>query len=570
MEISNNQLNGQIVNTKSENSFEFIRQKRFNSNDNYIMNNMNNMNNQSKPYSIIEKTNNLFGNKVEDKVYNSLLEQKENINLFNNQNNFIRNDNNNMKPSINLVNNEVDNFEKNINKTNNNKYAYESNFEMNRIINNNNDLSNNKKLYKNKEYYFNYRNDESFNRLNEQNIFPINIKYNLMYKKESTNYMNNNDNFDYKTNFYINDINKKENNEIKDNMYYNKINNNNINNIYDYKEYLNEKDKTQEIINKNTYNSMNINFVANSKNEYNSNDFRNNLGNDSNLNQGFKSNQTKLNLNYDDNNVNIQLNKLKINNENNDTSYDLEKRYNIKTYFQLNQKGNSFNNNNNKEKNLYPSIEDGNKKLNHLSNIKNDEIETKSLRKYHSFSTPKNVHINHNMEENYTNITLGNNNKIDEMTQTNQIYGNKFYSLTQNRSYRNKDKDNIDIENSNTFDSVKEVNINIVPNTSNDNKTFLENNQEEYNKKIFNNSFNNRLQQHKCIHKCNSYRNNSNKHIGMFNKSSKNIIFNDNRNICKKCLKSKMNFANLNNMRICRNCQNLINNGNLVNYFTFN
>ena len=107
MEISNNQLNGQIVNTKSENSFEFIRQKRFNSNDNYIMNNMNNMNNQSKPYSIIEKTNNLFGNKVEDKVYNSLLEQKENINLFNNQNNFIRNDNNNMKPSINLVNNEV-------------------------------------------------------------------------------------------------------------------------------------------------------------------------------------------------------------------------------------------------------------------------------------------------------------------------------------------------------------------------------------------------------------------------------------------------------------------------------
>ena len=544
-------INNNCVNTKSINNFEFIRQKRFND-DNY------NMNNQSRPYSIYEKTNYLFGNKLEDKIYdNSLLEQKENIDLFNNKNNIISK--NNMKQTINQVNNKMNNFENNINKYNNNKFVYESNFEMNRIINNNIDSSNNKKLLKNKEYYFNYNNDESFNRLNEQNIHPINIKYNSVYKEEFTNYINNNDNFDYKTKLYINDLNKRENDEIKGNMYNNKINEN----IYNYKEYKNEKDKTQEIINKNTFNSMNINFIAN--NEYNSNNFRNNSRNDSNLNQDYKSYQKILNLNYDENNDNIQLNKLNINNKNNNEYNNIEKRYNIKTYFQLSQKENLFsNNNNNSEKNLYPSMEDGNKNFDYQSNINKNENENKSLKKYHSFSTPKNVYINHNIEENYTNITLGNNdNKKDETTQTNQTQEKNFYSLTQNRSYRNKDKDNIDIK-SNTLENIKEVNINIVPNTSNDNKIFLENNKEEYNKKLFNTSFNNRLQRHKCIHKCNSYRNNIN---------NKNIIYNDiqnNKNICKKCLNSKMNLANLNNMRICRNCQKLINNGNLVNYFTFN
>ena len=562
MEISNNKLKEHISNIKSINNFEFIRQKRI-GNDNY---NINNMNNQSKPYSIYEKTNNLFGNKLEDKLYNnSLLEQKENIDLFINQNNIIRNDNN-IKPTINQVNNKMNNFENNINKTNNNKYIYESNFEINKIMNNNIDISNNKNISKNKEYYFNYQNDESFNRLNEQNIYPINIKYNSMYKKESTNYINYNDIYDYKTNIYINDLNKKEN-EIKDNIYYNKINDN----IYNYKEYLNEKDKTQEIINKNAFNTMNINFNAN--NEYNSNEFR--LKNDLNINQEFKSNQKRLNLNYDENNVNMQLNNLNINNENKDSYNDIEKRYNIKTYFQLSQKENLFsNNNNNNEKNISSFKEENeNNKYDYQSNINRNENVTKSLRKYNSYSLPKSVYINNNIEDNYTNITLGNNNnKIDETTQTNQTNENKFYSFTQNRNYRNKDKDNIDIKSSNTFDKVKEVNINIIPNISNDNKSFIENNQEEYNKKLFNTSFNNRLQQHKCIHKCNSYRNN-NKNIGMFNKSNKNISINDiksNRNICKKCLKSKMNYANLNNMRICRNCQNLINNGNLVNYFTFN
>jgi hypothetical protein len=189
-------INNNCVNTKSINNFEFIRQKRFND-DNY------NMNNQSRPYSIYEKTNYLFGNKLEDKIYdNSLLEQKENIDLFNNKNNIISK--NNMKQTINQVNNKMNNIENNINKYNNNKFVYESNFEMNRIINNNIDSSNNKKLLKNKEYYFNYNNDESFNRLNEQNIHPINIKYNSVYKEEFTNYINNNDNFDYKTNVYIN------------------------------------------------------------------------------------------------------------------------------------------------------------------------------------------------------------------------------------------------------------------------------------------------------------------------------------------------------------------------------
>ena len=62
MEISNNKFKEHISNIKSINNFEFIRQKRI-GNDNY---NINNMNNQSKPYSIYEKTNNLFGNKLED------------------------------------------------------------------------------------------------------------------------------------------------------------------------------------------------------------------------------------------------------------------------------------------------------------------------------------------------------------------------------------------------------------------------------------------------------------------------------------------------------------------------
>ena len=225
---------------------------------------------------------------------------------------------------------------------------------MNRKGNQNIDLSNNnQKFVGNKGYYFNYRSDESFNKLNEQNIYPIDIKYNSRYKNESTNYLNKDDNFDYKANFYMNDLTKKENsNEIREKLSYNRINEN----MYNYKEYLNENDKTKEIINKNVFNSMNINYNTNPKNtynNYNSNEFRNNLRSES----GFKLNHRKLNLNYDDNaindvnaNINMQANKLNVNNE---PSYDIEKRYNIKTYFQLSQKENLFsNNNNNNEKNI--------------------------------------------------------------------------------------------------------------------------------------------------------------------------------------------------------------------------
>lgn len=567
MEISKNNLAENYedgVNTKSMYNFEFIRQRKFN-NDN------NNMNNQSKSYSILEKTNNIFGSNLGNKLYDSVLEQKENIDLYNSNRNIIGINDNDVKSKINQIKNKINNFDNNINDINNNKYGYESNFEMNRISNENIDLSNNnQKFVGNKGYYFNYRNDESFNKLNEQNIYPIDIKYNSRYKNESINYLNKDDNFDYKANFYMNDLTKKENsNEIREKLSYNRINEN----MYNYKEYLNENDKTKEIINKNVFNSMNINYNTNPKNtynNYNSNDFRNNLRSES----GFKLNHRKLNLNYDDNdindvntNVNMQINKLNVNNE---PSYDIEKRYNIKTYFQLNQKDKTFNNNNNNDQFLDSFVESENKTKDYLN-----EITTKRLRKYHSFSTPKNLYINNNIEEKYNNITIGNNNKKDEMTQTNQAYDNKFYSFTQNRSYRNKDKENMDIISNNTFDEDNKVNMKIINNTTSvNNKTFIDNNKEEYNKKIFNTSFNNRLQQqkfnHKCIHKLNSYRNKNNKNIDRFYKTSTNIAFNNNRNICKKCLKSKMNFANLNNLRICKNCQNLINDGNLNNYFTFN
>ena len=222
---------------------------------------------------------------------------------------------------------------------------------MNRISDKNNDLSNNQKFVWNKGYYFNYWNDESFNKLNEQNIYPIDIKYNSKYKIESTNYLNKDDNFDYKANFYMNDLTKKDNsNKMREILGYNRINEN----LYNYKEYLSECNKTEgisflmfiifkkklsKLINKNVFNSMNINYNTNPKNtynNYNSNEFRNNLRSDS----GFKLNHRKLNLNYDDNaindvnaNVNMQANKLNVNNE---PTYDIEKRYNIKTYFQLN------------------------------------------------------------------------------------------------------------------------------------------------------------------------------------------------------------------------------------------
>ena len=67
--------------------------------------------------------------------------------------------------------------------------------------------------------------------------------------------------------------------------------------------------------------------------------------------------------------------------------------------------------------------------------------------------------------------------------------------------------------------------------------------------------------------------------MNLFNRNNNkdlNLEFNGinrNKNICEKCLKSKMNFAQLTHMRICNNCKKRINNGNFNidknNYFTF-
>lgn len=576
MEINKDKLSGNYqydikdmnnindINIKSKNNFEFIREKK-------LYNDFSSINNiQSKPYSIMDKTNNLLGNNLNDKKYTSTQEQKENIDLFSNQNNLKVNDTSNMRPNMNIIQKEI---KDNVNQINKDKFEYlnyESNFEKNRIINNNNNniyLSNNKKSISNKGFYFNYKNDESFNRLNEKNIkaYPLDIKFNSLYKKEATDF---NDNFNYRNNFYLNELNKKEKNkEINED-------------IFNYKE------NTKELVNKNSFKSLNINYITNSKDdfsEYNTKDF-NNININNNLR--FKSmsvnknintiNPKKLNLDYNEDNIDIKPNKINnINNLNkinitNDTFYNTEKMHNIKSYFQLNQKETKFNDIslNNTEKIDYQDNNDN------ISNLK-------SLRKYNSFSVPKNLYINHKKEENYNitnipNITIGNNNTRDEMTQTNQIIeDNKFYSLTQNRNYRNNS--NLDISNNiNTFNTFSTfTNKNLIE--INDNDNYNENKQDEYNKKIFNTSFNNnRLQQSKCIHKCNSYRNNNfnNYNFGTFNKSNKNNEFNDNRNICKKCLRAKMNLVNLNNnfnnMRICKNCQNFINSRNLINYFSVN
>ena len=570
MEIDNDKLSGNYqydvddISTKSNNNFEFIRERKL-YNDYSGINNM-----QSKPYNIMDKTYNLFGTNLNDKIYSSLQEQKENIDLFSNQNDIKINDNNNIKSNMNIIQNTIKNDVNQITKDKFDYLNYDSNFETNRINNNSNsiDLSKNKKTISNKGFYFNYKSDESFNKLNEQNIktYPIDIKYNSIYKKELTNFS---DNFDYRKNIYMSEINQKENNEINEDIF-------------------NYNNNAKELINKNSFKSLNINYITNSKddfNEFNTKDFSN-----INNNIRFKSmsvnknmnaiNQKKLNLDYNEDNIDIKPNKISnINNMNNINKINITQKFNndsfydpknnIKSYFQLTQEETAYNN---------ISL-NNNKKIDYQNNDNSDNLNNvKSLRKYNSFSVPKNFYINHKKEENYnipnpSVITVGNSNTRDEMTQTNQIIedNNRFYSFTQNRNYRNKPDLDI-VNNINKFSTFSNRNLSEI----NDNENLNEKNQDEYNKKVFNTSFNNnRLQQNKCIHKCNSYRNNNNYNFSTFNKSNKNNTFNDiNRNICKKCLRAKMNLANLsknfNNMRICKNCQNFINSRNLINYFTVN
>ena len=162
MEIDNDKLSGNYqydvddISTKSNNNFEFIRERKL-YNDYSGINNM-----QSKPYNIMDKTKNLFGTNLNDKIYSSLQEQKENIDLFSNQNDIKINDNNNIKSNMNIIQNTIKNDVNQITKVKFDYLNYDSNFETNRINNNSNniDLSKNKKTISNKGFYFNYKSNE--------------------------------------------------------------------------------------------------------------------------------------------------------------------------------------------------------------------------------------------------------------------------------------------------------------------------------------------------------------------------------------------------------------------------
>jgi len=189
-----------------------------------------------------------------------------------------------------------------------------------------------------------------------------------------------------------------------------------------------------------------------------------------------------------------------------------------------------------------------------------------------------------------------NENKKDEMTQTVQENDeNKFYSLTQNRSYRSHNQFTVDNssqtynDNDNFDKKYLNTNININNKTNYDIHKTQEAEVNDKNKNMenidnnrqLNTLLNKTFQPHNnsCIHKCNTYRNKRINKNGMnlFKRNNKNLNLGFNgmkRNICEKCFKSKMNFAKLTQMRICNNCRELINNGNFNidknNYFTFN
>ena len=213
------------IQVKNMNNFDFIRQR---STPSYI-------NNSPKPYSFLEKTNSLFGTKYEEgknfeikdlgniMMKDNNLMQKENINLYSNQsglnnisNNSILNNNitslkYNTNMTINRIETKINSIENNINQIskgnsrstfydydfkrssedkiitktetenttqNQNMPKFNSNIDysisMNKNISTNEKVmdENNKKL-NNKGYYFNYKSDESFNRLNEGNLKPL-------------------------------------------------------------------------------------------------------------------------------------------------------------------------------------------------------------------------------------------------------------------------------------------------------------------------------------------------------------------------------------------------------------
>ena len=614
--------------------FEFIRQR------NIFKENID----QQKPFSILQKTNNIFALKNEEiknldsKIYDTSIEQKENINFYSNQSK--NSDNNNLDSNINRIQNKINDLENNINLINNTinkdtqmKFNFERKLETDKIItnykpiikneNNNNFIPNNNSFNKNisniKGYYFNYKSDDSFNKLNEKNTqpFPIDIKSNLIYNtKTTTSFINSTQN-----------ENEYRTNSITFNM--KKIERNNDNNYY--KGYMNEIEKRNDLINKDTFESINKNINID-YNYSNQDDMKNNLKKDFSSKQLsvnkdiITEEKYKLDYNISNNlqssksNNNIFINYDYNNQNNNDSLYNTEKRNNIESYFQLKGNDNLYKINNTYTSNIIPSnkndqtlsslTEETNKEIFNFTNKDLNNVNPiKNLKNYHSFSTPRNhyININNNIEEitkqktkfenidtNYRMNTNGNENKRDEMTQTVQVNDvNKFYSFTQNRNYRNQKQFTVDNSsqtyNDDNFDKKyhnTNININKTTNYENfkvDNPEINDENSD--NNRQFNTVSNNtcQLKNNRCIHKCNTYRNKrSNKNsMNLFNRNNNNNNLNfgfnginKNKTICEKCLKSKMNFAKLTHMRICNNCQKLINNGNFNidknNYFTFN
>ena len=639
------------IQMNSTTDFEFIRQRNIYKEKN---------NTQQNSYSMLQKTNNIFTNNkntemksIDDKVYNNPIEQKENINYFSNQINV--NDDKNISSNINRIKNKINEVENSIklinndiNKDNQLKFNYEKNLEKSSLINNykpemnpednkfnlnnliNNDNKN--KMTNNKGYYFNYKSDESFNKINEKNTkqYPIDISLNSLYNNRTTEIISStNNNYELKANSIIFDSSNKK---VENNDY--------------YKGFMNKIEMRNDLINKDTFDSIKQNISFDNNNNNNNNNL-NQVNVNNNLRKDYSSkslsvnsnliSQKKLNLDY---NISNDLQSSKSNNNilnnynnktNDDSLYNTERRNNIKSYFQLKERDNLYNFTNNLAHNFTHDYTN-----NILSSNKNDQTlssfsdETtkelvdyssrdktntnaiKSLKNYHSFSTPKNHYINinndiekimkikpnlENINTNYTSYRMNTNeNKKDEMTQTVQENDeNKFYSLTQNRSYRSHNQFTVDNssqtynDNDNFDKKYLNTNININNKTNYDIHKTQEAEVNDKNKNMenidnnrqLNTLLNKTFQPHNnsCIHKCNTYRNKRINKNGMnlFKRNNKNLNlgFNGmNRNICEKCFKSKMNFAKLTQMRICNNCRELINNGNFNidknNYFTFN
>lgn len=612
-------------NIKPKIDLEFNRQRN-------IYQENNNTINQQNYYSILQKTNQIFENKksdnnnYENKIYNNSIEGKENINFYSNQSNM---NDNNMENKINRIKNEINEVETNINLINKNikeestlNFGYKRNVE-NKIININNQVETNNEKDKsnltndisanNSNYYFNYKSDETFNRLNEQNtkLNPIDIKLNSLNNMKITNTINSNDNnYKYDSNsIYYNITNIKENNSNK------------------YEESINEIEKRNVLNNKNSFELTNTNIFQN-YNNFKQYSEQNNLSKDNSsksFNMSTKNliSQENYNLNYNTDN-NLQNSKSNNNvfisyNFNNRVDRDFynntEKKLDIKPYFQLKETDRIFNHENSNQNNKLISNQNNqnltilmNKTFdgNNYANNNRANIESiKTKKNFRSLSSRKKnlkSDINYDKEYNRTStLTQGNmdtnyridtyQNKKDEMTQTIPINDyRKFYNHTQNRTYRNQNKFKINNSNAN-FDkkyhndqdiigNIENYDINHYKEIENKNDNIDENvdNNRQFNT-LFNNNFHKHSHNNGCIHEFNSFRQKK------FNKNRANLLSTNNhslntdsdgnnKNICRKCLKSKMNFAEFNQIRICKKCQNLINNSKFKidenNYFTFN